>query len=239
MNPDHVAFADWDAAYVLGALSPADRHAFESHLETCDRCRDAIAEIAPTVGLLARIDRTRAESLAAETPAPVDDGPAENLRDEVVSRGRRHTQRRRRTMWLGGFAAAAALVVVVLLAVNLAIAPAQRGIRTLALESVSDAPLAASVELTDVTWGTRIGLVCHYDDVPGSDVPEDGWPYSLYVVADDGTASQVSTWRAPPGSTARLDAATELDVADMAAIEIRSLDGEDVFMRVDLDSADG
>jgi len=237
VSPDHVDFAEWDAAYVLGALSPSDRRAFESHMETCDRCRDAIAEIAPTIGLLARIDRTRAESLAVRTPTPADVGPAESLRDDVVARLRRQTRRRRRTWWLAGVAAAAVVVAVVLLAVN--VAPAQRGIQTYALESVSDAPLSASVELAEVAWGTRIALVCHYDSVAGSDAPEDGWPYSLYVIGDDGAASQVSTWRAPPGSTARLDAATELDIADLAAVEIRSLDGDDVFMRVGLDPTEG
>ena len=36
MNPDHARFAEWDSAYVLGALSPAERREYEEHLETCD-----------------------------------------------------------------------------------------------------------------------------------------------------------------------------------------------------------
>jgi hypothetical protein len=238
MNPDHVDFAEWDAAYVLGALSPSDRRAFEAHMQTCDRCREAVGELAPTIGLLSRVDRTRAESLAAEPALPVESGPDRSLRDEVVARARRE-QRGRRQWWTGGLAAAAVLIAVVVLAVNVAVMPALRGIQNFALESVAGAPLSASVRLADVAWGTRIELTCHYDAVAGGDVPENGWPYSLYVVADDGAASQVSTWRALPGSTARLDAASDLEATDMAAIEIRSLDGKDVFMRVDLDSAGG
>ncbi|WP_164861876.1 zf-HC2 domain-containing protein, partial [Microbacterium sp. CPCC 204701] len=42
MNPDHVHFADWDAAYVVGALSPADRRMFEEHVDACLACRDAL-----------------------------------------------------------------------------------------------------------------------------------------------------------------------------------------------------
>ena len=64
MNPDHASYAAWDAAYVLGALSPSDRRAYEGHLEQCGLCRAAISEIAPTLGLLSRVapeDGTRHE----------------------------------------------------------------------------------------------------------------------------------------------------------------------------------
>ena len=89
MNPDHVDFAEWDAAYVLGALSPSDRRAFEAHMGTCERCREAVGELAPTIGLLSRVDRTRAASLAADPDLPVESGPDRSLRDEVVARARR------------------------------------------------------------------------------------------------------------------------------------------------------
>ncbi len=32
----HERFAEWDAAYVLGALTAVDRRAFEDHLEECE-----------------------------------------------------------------------------------------------------------------------------------------------------------------------------------------------------------
>ena len=43
MNPDHPRFADWDSAYVIGALSPAERREYEEHLETCETCRRSVA----------------------------------------------------------------------------------------------------------------------------------------------------------------------------------------------------
>ena len=46
MSDDHARFAEWDAAYVIGALSPADRREFEAHLDSCERCMRAVAEIA-------------------------------------------------------------------------------------------------------------------------------------------------------------------------------------------------
>lgn len=47
-------FATYDAAYVLGALSPEDRQAFEQHLQECDRCAAAVRELAGLPGLLAQ-----------------------------------------------------------------------------------------------------------------------------------------------------------------------------------------
>jgi carotenoid cleavage dioxygenase-like enzyme len=42
----------WDAAYVLGALSEADRGEYEEHLAGCMSCREAVAELAGVVPLL-------------------------------------------------------------------------------------------------------------------------------------------------------------------------------------------
>ena len=42
----------WDAAYVLGSLSEADRSEFEAHLAGCVPCQDAVAELAVLTPLL-------------------------------------------------------------------------------------------------------------------------------------------------------------------------------------------
>jgi len=110
-HADHQRFVEWDAAYVFGALSPVERREFETHLEGCERCRSAVAELTGLPGLLGRLDASRAwelleagESLDAASgvrlaPAPV----------ELVARiERRETQRRhRRIRVLVGLAAAA------------------------------------------------------------------------------------------------------------------------------------
>ena len=53
IGPD--PFADYDAAYVFGSLSSADRTAYEAHLATCASCREAIAAIAGVPGLLSLV----------------------------------------------------------------------------------------------------------------------------------------------------------------------------------------
>lgn len=99
-------------------------------------------------------------------------------------------------------------------------------VQTVAMSSVSDVPLEASVALTAVGWGTRIEVECEYPDgsVP-ADMPEGGWTYTLAVVGPDGEASAVSSWRAGPGSTARLSAGTALSLDEIDAVEIRSAKG--------------
>lgn len=48
-------YAHWDAAYVLGALGPAERREYAAHLTACEACRTAVAEIAALPGLLASV----------------------------------------------------------------------------------------------------------------------------------------------------------------------------------------
>ena len=61
-------FATWDAAYVLGALSPAERREYEEHLADCSACQSAVSELAGMPGLLAQVPPEDAALLAA---APV------------------------------------------------------------------------------------------------------------------------------------------------------------------------
>ena len=55
---DDDRYVTWDAAYVLGSLSSAERREYEAHLETCPRCRTAVAELSG-IPALARQARRR------------------------------------------------------------------------------------------------------------------------------------------------------------------------------------
>ena len=222
MNPEHDRVAEWDAAYVLGALSPADRRAYEDHLADCDPCRRAVAELASTAGLLSRVPVERARAMDA-TPAE----PPAGMRDGLLHRARR--RRSPRVAWT--LAAVGALVLgAITVPVTIAVRAPQGTVY--ALSDLAGAPLEASVRLTDVAWGTRIDLVCRYSgDV--LDAPEGGWPYALAIVDADGATTTLSTWRASPGSTTNLSAGTDLSVGEIGAVEIRTVDGEDVLMRYD------
>ncbi|HVL60911.1 MAG TPA: zf-HC2 domain-containing protein [Microbacterium sp.] len=234
MNPDHAHFAEWDAAYVVGALSSAERLRFEDHLAACPECRRAVAELSPTIGLLSRVSPERAASIdAALADGQVDqDGPDSSVRAEVVSLGERRALRRRRTWWL----AAAAAVVLVVAAIAIPVTLSRTApTASFALEAVVDVPLEADVRLSSVGWGTRIDLDCRYTPASDAEVPAEGWPYALAVVDADGESTNVSTWQARPGATARLSAGTALSIAEISAVEIRSVDSGRLLMRYELD----
>src|SRR5450631_3987305 len=94
-------FALYDAAYVLGALSPADRRAFEEHLQSCPACASSVAELAGLPGLMSRVSIGQ---LTAE-PEPVP----ETLLPRLARAVRR--ERRQRRLAVGVAAAAAACLI--------------------------------------------------------------------------------------------------------------------------------
>lgn len=230
MNPDHARYADWDSAYVLGALSPAERREYEEHLEACEACRRAVAELAPMPGLLARLTPDRGMALLDDDAEPAG-APRPELLDAVRREGRRRRIRRTR-LQIGIAAAAAALVLVAVLVPLAFLRPAAVG-ETVAFETVADVPVTATAVLTPVGWGTRIDLDCTYGTAGSTDATSatgDGWPYVLVVVGRDGTQSEVSSWRAMPGATARLQAGTAVALDDIASLEIRTVAGGDVLL---------
>ncbi len=208
----------WDAAYALGALSASDRAQYEAHLAECAQCRAAVAELAPTVGLLSRLN---AEDVASDRDDAGIAPAGAKLID--IARARRRT-RRRRTWTAIGVAAAIAIAVPVGV-VTFAPRPAVSA----AMEQVVPVPVDAEVDLTTVAWGTRIDMACDY----GADAPDEGWTYVLAVVGIDGAENDLSTWRVEPGRTARLSAGTALAISDIRAVEIRTESGE-VLLRTEL-----
>lgn len=235
MNPDHARFADWDSAYVLGALSPVERGEYERHLESCELCRRSVAELTPMPGLLARLSLERAEALLGEPgdgSAP-ESAPRSDLLDVVRLEDRRRRRRRARTWWVAS--AAAAVIAIVAIAVPLAATRPPVISESVAFEAVAEVPLSASATLTQVAWGTRIELDCRYADAEASDAPAGGWPYALVVVGRDGERTDVSSWRASPGAAARLSAGAALDLDEIASLEIRAIGSGDVLMRSEFD----
>ena len=253
-TPDHARFAEWDAAYVLGALSPAERREFEDHLDGCDRCRDTVTEVSALPGLLGRIDDVRAFALledaapASDGGDPADDadgatenslaGPPVDLVERIQRRDRRDRLRRRFGM-AAGLAAAAAIAAVLALVLPPALSPAAEP--TLVAQLVASEPgipVRASVELTSVGWGTRIDMDCEYR--PSAPGPNGGYgpvEYAMWVVDSDGAETPLSTWSANPNGTVSVTAGTALAIEDIAEIEVRDASGDRVLLSTDLDES--
>lgn len=84
-------YGEWDAAYVLGALSPADRREYEHHLADCPQCAAAVASFAGLPGILSAVPReTSVELLGPATLAT----PA-TLLPGLVRAARAHRRRAR------------------------------------------------------------------------------------------------------------------------------------------------
>lgn len=223
-----------DAAYVLGALSPAERLEFERHLAGCDACTRSVRELAGLPGLLGRIDRSVLESPPEREPVPETVLPA--LFREV------RRARRRRTAAVAVLAAAA---VAVIAAVGVAVVGGDAGSHTTAppvtsssavteetMRPLGDVPVRARLTLEQVAWGTKLGLACTYD--PASvryEVPPET-EYLLVVHTRDGATEQVGSWRSVDGRTATLWAATSTDREEIASVEVRTPDGR-VVLRAD------
>jgi len=208
-----------DGAYVLGALSPADRSAFEQHLPGCADCQRAVGELAGLPGLLSRVP---VAVLDDELPLPVPDTLLPGL-----LRKARQTQRRR-TFAIAGLAAAAVAAVSVGTAVVVqqndnsapTTAAAQR------FQTVASGPLSGWVSLTPVAWGTRLDLTCKYADNRYGDA---GAVYWMVITRTDGTKERVTSWKALPGKSIHLSAGTATSKGQIAEVSIVASDGTTVL----------
>lgn len=237
-NPDHARFAEWDAAYVLGALSPAERREFEEHLDGCAKCRSAVTELSALPGLLGRIDDARAFALLEDAGSDAQPAAPADLVARIQNRERRD-RIRRRIGTAGALVAAAAIAAVLALVLPPVLSPAVQPTFAAELTPTDPSvPVEASIELTSVEWGTRIEMNCGYHPpAPGADGGYAPVSYALWVVDRDGAESSLSTWTASAGGTVSITADTALTLSEIAQLEVRSATGVQVLLSTDVGSA--
>ncbi len=216
----------YDAAYVLGALSPADRREFEDHLKGCDACTRAVGELAGLPGLMSKVSE---EQLAEEVEAP-----PETLLPALARAVRRERGRRYLAVGVAGVAAAALIAVGASVLTGPDDSPARPPVASpststapasgvnLVLSAVVPSPVSASARLVEMGWGTRIDLTCSYS-TKGYSSGESA--YALFVIDRDGVAQQVATWKPLPDRRFTLMGATSLDRENIAVVEVRTLSG--------------
>jgi hypothetical protein len=255
-GPGGDQYAEWDAAYVLGALSPSDRRAYERHLAECAACRAAVAELAGMPGLLSTLTAGHAEALVAETPGaglPDGGGPVPydvdpELAPVVSLTSLAGAARRSRTRRRSLLAVAASALVVAgaiggsTLAGNGLFAPPEgvstaptsatvAGARTIELRPVGDARMRAELVVTPTDWGTSLEWSCDYPPEPGKQADGDYTPpepirYELVLVSQDGARTVAGTWSWSGGTTTDLDASSAVPMTEVDRIEI-TLDGQE------------
>jgi anti-sigma factor RsiW len=224
----HDEYTMWDAAYVLGSLSSAERREFEAHMTDCPLCGRAVGELSGMPALLSQLDR---DELAA-----IDDrSGAESLPDELLpSLLAKVSWRRRRSRivtWTAGAAAAAVLAIGVLVGVagqhlTSVPTPPQASVSAQPMAQVGTNRLASTVSLSSRQWGTFISMNCvclaplnaHHDTL------------AMVVVGRDGSHTQMATWVANPGHTATPAGSTSTRVDQIAAVQVVSADDGQVLL---------
>jgi hypothetical protein len=178
------------AAYVLGALEPAERDQVRAHIPVCAECRAALAEIAPLPALLYRVSP---EDAAAGPPVP-DEAMLGRL---LAAAAETRQVRRRRVL-----AAAAAVIVLaaggtaVTLALNNETDPTGR------LTLTAQDGIHATLDVRPVGSGTQFGL--ELSGVPSEE------HCRLVAVGDDGERSVAASWTATYDGTATINGSTAL-----------------------------
>ncbi|MFC0007828.1 anti-sigma factor family protein [Micromonospora siamensis] len=222
-------FAHDDGAYVLGALAPAERAAYERHLAGCAACREAVAEIAVLPGLLGRLDPT---ALAEFLPPPEEDTRVPALLAAATERRRRERSRTRRR-YASTALVAAALALLVGLGVSAVLrpapapAPTAQAVRMVPMAPVSaGAPVHAEIGLTGTDWGTEVTMHCGYDATSGY---HKAYTFRLVAHGPDGATEQIGSWLAAPGDDVRLTGATRFTDAELVRLELIRADGTPVL----------
>jgi hypothetical protein len=250
---------EWDAAYVLGALSPDDRRRFEEHLEECPECRASVADLAVMPALLSRVtppppvENGPAEAAPRDVPAvpgaagvqapgPERDtaapialeraahGPDGPVLHELAHRVRRRRRARRWALAGAAALAAAAIAAAVVLPTTLN-APAQPA-TSVALAQTTPSPLSATVGVTAKRWGTELTMSCSYGEYRSGPTGSGSGArdYALYVTDASGEATRVASWSAWPGSTIHASAAVATPKGQLRSLQVRDVATDTVLL---------
>ncbi len=157
--------AEWDAAYVLGALSLEDRRTYEDYLAANPARAAELTDFAGMPGILKALSRDEAVALTDLAGAP----PSESRPDNVASLAHaaaKRQQRSRRT-WLAAAVASAAALLIAGAVVGATVFPnSPKPTQTVAMQAMQPTPRGGLTAATrrhreEVGHGAELGVPVH------------------------------------------------------------------------------
>jgi len=218
-----------DGAYVLGALSPAERTAYERHLATCSFCREAVAEIAVLPGLLGRLDPADFAKLL--DPTLLAPPSRRNRMPDLVTAAQSTRRKERKQTRVRVLSTALAAAIVALVVGVGAVfwmdsgrsGPAVAGPMVAMTAVAPEVPVSAQVRVTGLNAGTKVDLVCVYNTSA-----RERDPYTVWLKAEgaDGETDTMGSWVASPGKEFRMSGTTHFVGAGLSRLVLVRGDGK-------------
>lgn len=240
MSDDDADFREWDAAYLLGALSPSDRTRFEEHLAHNPSRAADVAELAGLPGLLRNLTVEEAIQLLD----PIDDAhPVDISHQAGTYQSLAHSVNRRRRRFRAGVFASAIVAAVVLVSGSLFVGARSVQVDTAAHTVTSSGQsvdadgkpmvplradtITADLRVTQKPWGTLLSWNCRYTK---------GWvtgtrKLDIVITTAAGNDTIVGTWTASGTQGKDLAAATSIPTADIRSITVRPAGGGGALLR--------
>jgi len=227
---DNHSHAMWDAAYVLGSLSAADRREFEAHMACCPACRQAVAELSGIPAMLSQLNRNDVAAISVSDHASGIPEMSPELLPSLLGTVRWRRRRTRLMTWTASAAAAVVLTIGVLIGIQGRFPtspPPQTTVSALPMAQVGTTLLASTVSLSGQQWGTYIAL--NFACLAPPDAHHD--TVALVVVGRDGSQTRLATWVAIPGHTATPTGSISTPVNQIAAVQVVLADNGQVMLQ--------
>jgi len=210
-------YVEWDAAYVLGGLSPAERNEFEQHLAECERCRSAVGELAGMPGLLAQVPPAEAWAMAEELPST-----------------RPRPRPTRKLLFPRWWQLAVAAVLLAVLggvggfAVRASLDPAPGPRFGFSAVGSAVPAITGVVDLVPAAGGTDVRVECQYAE------PVAGETYSIWIEDRKGQNTEVKDWQVRPNRVMHPSGHSPLPRRSIRAVEIREGQAGPAVLRVEV-----
>jgi hypothetical protein len=217
-KPNSDDLAEWDAAYVLGALNLEERRMYESYLAANPARATELTELAGMPGILNALSREEAVALTdLGAAAPAEGG------NEVVSLAQaaaKRQQRSRRTILTAAVASAAALLIAGGVVGATVFSRSTVAVETVAMQEMQPTPrggLTAKLAVTEKKWGTELNWACQYTKDWSRNVDS----YDIVVTTHDGVQTAVGSWKPAGDEASGLSAATSIPASQIRTVDIR------------------